>query len=92
VDSAGLKFEPLIEVNSVAVCAPALVKAGLRKKEDLSRQVLIHLTSQPRAWPAWLKQAGVAEITRAGTYGSTASRRCWRRQNTAWVSRSRWRL
>ena len=34
--------------------------------EDLSRQVLIHLTSQPRAWPLWLKQAGIAEMTPRG--------------------------
>ena len=48
------------------VCAPALIKAGLHRPEDLSRQVLIHLTSQPRAWPLWLKQAGIAEMTPRG--------------------------
>src|SRR5258706_8695030 len=57
--SAGLKFEPLIEVRGLPVCAPALIKGGLRGPEDLSCQVLIHLTSQPRAWPLWLKQARV---------------------------------
>src|SRR5258705_47891 len=61
--STGLKFEPLIEVRGLPVCAPALIKGGLSKPEDLSRQVLIHLTSQPRAWPVWLRQAGVAEMT-----------------------------
>jgi LysR family transcriptional regulator, glycine cleavage system transcriptional activator len=64
--STGLKFEPLIEVSGLPVCAPALVKGGLRRPEDLSRQVLIHLTSQPRAWPLWLKQAGIAEMTPRG--------------------------
>ena len=64
--STGLKFEPLIEVRGLPVCAPALVKGGLRRPEDLSRQVLIHLTSQPRAWPLWLKQAGNAEVTPRG--------------------------
>ena len=48
------------------VCAPALIKGGLRGPEDLSCQVLIHLTSQPRAWPLWLKQAGISEMTPRG--------------------------
>lgn len=64
--SAGLKFEPLVAVAGLPVCAPALVKRGLRKPDDLSRQILIHLTSQPRAWPAWLKQAGIAGMTPRG--------------------------
>jgi LysR family glycine cleavage system transcriptional activator len=64
--STGLKFEPLVEVTGLPVCAPALIKSGLRKLEDLSRQVLIHLTSQPRAWPAWLNEAGIAELTPRG--------------------------
>jgi LysR family glycine cleavage system transcriptional activator len=64
--SAGLKFEPLVEVTGLPVCAPALIKAGLRNPEDLSREVLIHLTSQPRAWPAWLKAAGIPQLTPRG--------------------------
>jgi LysR family transcriptional regulator, glycine cleavage system transcriptional activator len=64
--SAGLKFEPLIEVKGLPVCAPALIKGGLRKPEDLSSQVLIHLTSQPRAWPVWLKEAGIPQMTPRG--------------------------
>jgi LysR family glycine cleavage system transcriptional activator len=64
--SAGLKFEPLIEVKGLPVCAPALIKGGLRKPEDLSNQVLIHLTSQPRAWPVWLKEAGIPQMTPRG--------------------------
>ena len=48
------------------VCAPALIKRGLRKPEDLSREILIHLTSQPRAWPAWLKAAGIPHMTPRG--------------------------
>src|SRR5215213_5525055 len=55
--SAGLKFEPLIEVKGLPVCTPALIKGGLRKPEDLAGQVLIHLTTQPRSWTAWLKEA-----------------------------------
>jgi LysR family glycine cleavage system transcriptional activator len=64
--SAGLKFEPLVEVTGLPVCAPALIKAGLRNPEDLSREVLIHLTSQPRAWRAWLKAAGIPHLTPRG--------------------------
>jgi LysR family transcriptional regulator, glycine cleavage system transcriptional activator len=64
--STGLKFEPLVEIRGLPVCAPALIKNGLRKPEDLSRQVLIHLTTQPRAWPAWLKQAGIPQMTPRG--------------------------
>jgi LysR family glycine cleavage system transcriptional activator len=64
--STGLKFEPLVAVHGLPVCAPALVKGGLRSPEDLSREVLIHLTTQPRAWPAWLREAGIPEITPRG--------------------------
>jgi hypothetical protein len=58
--STGLKFEPLVAVKGLPVCAPALVKAGLRRPEDLSQQVLIHLTTQPRL-------AGLAARGRAST-------------------------
>lgn len=64
--SAGLKFEPLIEVSGLAVCSPALVKSRLRRPEDLSRHVLIHLTAQPRAWPVWLKEAGIPDVVPRG--------------------------
>ena len=64
--SAGLKFEPLVAVKGLPVCAPALVKGGLRAPEDLSREVLIHLTTQPRAWPAWLREAGLPQLAPRG--------------------------
>src|SRR5882762_6612602 len=64
--STGLKFEPLVAIRGLPVCAPALVKAGLRRPEDLSGQVLIHLTTQPRAWPVWLKEAGIAQLNPRG--------------------------
>jgi LysR family transcriptional regulator, glycine cleavage system transcriptional activator len=64
--STGLTFEPLVAVHGLPVCAPALIKDGLRSPEDLSRQVLIHLTTQPRAWPAWLEEAGIPEMTPRG--------------------------
>lgn len=64
--ATGLKVEPLVEVRGLAVCTPALVKGGLRTPTDLSREVLIHVTSQPRAWPAWLKEAGLPNLTPRG--------------------------
>ena len=64
--STGLKFEPLVAVKGLPVCAPALVKRGLRKPKDLADEVLIHLTTQPRAWPAWLKEAGLSNLTPRG--------------------------
>lgn len=64
--SAGLKFEPLVAVSGLPVCAPALIRRGLRKPQDLAGQVLIHLTTQPRSWPAWLKEAGIPELTPRG--------------------------
>ena len=64
--SAGLKFEPLVAVKGLPVCAPALIKGGLKTPEDLSREVLIHLTTQPRAWPAWLREAGLPQLAPRG--------------------------
>ncbi len=65
-NAAELKFEPLVRVSSVAVCAPRLVKAGLRNPADLSRELLIHLTRQPRSWPAWLAGAGLGDMAPRG--------------------------
>jgi LysR family glycine cleavage system transcriptional activator len=66
VHATGLKFEPLVEVRGLPVCAPAMIRGGLRHPEDLSREILIHLTSQPQAWPDWLKQAGIAHLIARG--------------------------
>lgn len=63
--SAGLRFDPLIEVSSIPVCAPKLARQ-LRTPVDLASQTLIHLTVQPSAWPAWLRQAGVHETASRG--------------------------
>jgi LysR family glycine cleavage system transcriptional activator len=64
--STGLKFEPLVQIKGLPVCAPALIKGGLQKPTDLSREILIHLTTQPRAWPAWLKEAGLPQLEPRG--------------------------
>jgi LysR family glycine cleavage system transcriptional activator len=42
------------------------VRSGLRDPSDLSGQVLIHLTTQPRAWPAWLRAAGLPNLQPRG--------------------------
>ncbi|MCC8962302.1 LysR family transcriptional regulator [Bradyrhizobium sp. Pear76] len=64
--AAGLKVEPLVKVKGLPVCTPALLKAGLRTPADLSREVLIHVTTQPRAWPAWLREAGLPHLAPRG--------------------------
>jgi LysR family glycine cleavage system transcriptional activator len=64
--STGLKFEPLVTVRGLPVCAPVLIKGGLKRPDDLSREVLIHLTTQPRAWPAWLREVGLQHLTPRG--------------------------
>ena len=48
------------------VCVPALVRGGLKTPADLSREVLIHLTTQPRAWTIWLQAAGLSHLTPRG--------------------------
>src|SRR5207244_10886650 len=55
-----------VEVKGLPVCTPAIAKAGLRRPEDLSGQVLIHLTTQPRAWPVWLKETGLSQLQPRG--------------------------
>jgi LysR family glycine cleavage system transcriptional activator len=65
-NSAGLKLEALVKVKRVVVCAPRLARAGLRSVSDLSRHTLIHLTRQPRAWPAWLSSVGADRVKPRG--------------------------
>ncbi|WP_426437747.1 LysR substrate-binding domain-containing protein [Bradyrhizobium genosp. P] len=88
--SAGLKVEPLVRVRGLPVCAPARVKAGLRAPADLSREVLIHVTTQPLMWPVWLKDAGLQHMAPPDIFGSTACRRCSRRPSTGSASRLAW--
>jgi LysR family glycine cleavage system transcriptional activator len=56
--SSGLRFEPLLEVSSIAVCSPRLARR-LKQPKDLIDQPLIHITVQPNAWPVWLGEAGL---------------------------------
>lgn len=60
--SAGLSCEPLVEAYGVPVCAPALALRRLEAPADLSRQVLIHVAAQPRAWSSWLDAAGLSGL------------------------------
>lgn len=64
--SAGLKLEPLVEVGSLPVCAPQLRRAGLRGPNDLAKTTLIHVSAQPRAWPAWLSDVGATQVIPTG--------------------------
>jgi LysR family transcriptional regulator, glycine cleavage system transcriptional activator len=62
----GLRLEPLVAVRSMPVCVPSIAKRELRTPSDLKRQVLIHVTQQPNAWPAWLSEAGELALTPSG--------------------------
>ena len=62
--TAGLKLEPLVDVGSLPVCAPQL-RRSLRAPPDLAKATLIHVSAQPRAWPAWFADIGAADITPA---------------------------
>ncbi len=64
--STGLRLEPLVDVSSLPVCAPGLLSSGLRAPADLAGQVLIHVSPQPRAWSAWLKQVGLPSLAPRG--------------------------
>ncbi len=59
--TAGLKLEPLIDVGSLPVCAPQLRRA-LRHPDDLAKVTLIHVSAQPRAWPAWFADVGASDV------------------------------
>jgi LysR family transcriptional regulator, glycine cleavage system transcriptional activator len=64
--SAGLRFDPLVKVRGLPVCAPSLVRSGLRKPKDLARCTLIHLGAQPKAWPSWLAAIGLPDLAPEG--------------------------
>ena len=63
--SSGLRFEPLLEVSSIAVCSPQLARR-LKKPADLAEHPLIHLTVQPNAWPVWLGETGLQRAASQG--------------------------
>ena len=51
--AAGLRFEKLIDVQYVPVCTPELA-GTIAQPSGLADKILIQLTAQPHAWPAWL--------------------------------------
>lgn len=62
--TAGLKLEPLVDVGSLPVCTPQLRRV-LRDPADLAKATLIHVSAQPRAWPAWFADVGVGDMVPA---------------------------
>lgn len=63
--ASGLRFEPLVSVRSLPVCAPAVAQA-LAEPADFARSVLIHVSVQPRAWPTWLDSVGLGGLKPRG--------------------------
>ena len=64
--STGLKFEPLVAVKDRRYARPRWSRVDWRRLRTCRAQVLIHLTTQPRAWPVWLKEAGLPQLTPRG--------------------------
>ena len=63
--TSGLRLDPLLETRRVAVCTPALAR-HLKKPADLSGQMLIHMTAQPRSWANWLAEIGLPDTAAGG--------------------------
>jgi LysR family glycine cleavage system transcriptional activator len=62
-----LHSEPIVELEFFPVCSPALARGvpPLREPGDLAHHTLIHVAQTPRAWAAWLRSAGAAELVPA---------------------------
>lgn len=58
----GLTATKLTNLHVAPVCAPRLIKAGLKQPRDLRDQTLIHFSSFPQSWPDWLIAAGLADL------------------------------
>lgn len=60
-----LHGEPILDLDFFPVCSPRLTSgdAPLRRPADLARHTLIHVAQTPEAWAAWLRAAGVPELT-----------------------------
>lgn len=56
--------ECLLPITVFPVCSPAVAKE-LRTYSDLSSQTLLHVRQLPKAWPEWLRAAGLDEHTKA---------------------------
>jgi LysR family glycine cleavage system transcriptional activator len=61
----GVHSEPLLDLEYLPVCSPALLGGDdpLKMPSDLARHTLIRISQIPDAWPAWLRAAGAGDIT-----------------------------
>ena len=64
--ASGLKLEALIDVQSLPVCAPSLCRNRLEEITDLRNEILIHISSQPRAWALWCDDVGMPDLEPRG--------------------------
>ena len=60
--ATGLRFEPLVSVYGLPVYSPKSARHLLKAPTDLAQHVLIAVEAQPGSWPAWLKNAGLADL------------------------------
>lgn len=63
-DRAPLHYTHLFDARLVAVCSPAVARAGLglRQPADLVNHALLQLYTAVDEWQVWLKAAGVPEV------------------------------
>lgn len=68
-DRPGVSATHLFDANLVAVCSPALARAGLglRQPADLVNHSLLQLYTAVDECESWLAAAGVPQVTGAGT-------------------------
>jgi DNA-binding transcriptional LysR family regulator len=55
----GVSAVPILPIETVPVCAPALVHGGTF---DLREQHLLHSRQRPQDWRRWLEAAGIAGV------------------------------
>jgi len=64
----GFTSRLLLSERRLPVCSPALVaKLQLNEISDLAQHTLLNVTSIPRLWQDWLKQAGAPSLTPTAT-------------------------
>ncbi|MCT8971807.1 transcriptional regulator GcvA [Microbaculum marinisediminis] len=62
----GFVSERLVDVESLPVCAPQLLRrVPLNRPEDLRNHVLLHGALRPHDWPRWLEAAGISGVPSA---------------------------
>ncbi len=59
----GFQVRPFLSEARIPVCSPAvLVRAPLRRPEDLREHTLLHAATLPGVWAQWLRAAGVPDL------------------------------